>query len=188
MRHMSPSSGVQIGVVDSDIPCHEPWLSPYNRGRIWYYSHSGALLCGSDTVCNSGCELQQGDTIKVALDLEWKQLPASPSSHPGTSPVGERGGRGRVDFFKNGQHVGGMTLRGWSGEGLLFAGVGLVGPGDSVEMLQRQTMCLPTRNHRRNRLQHSPAMSVDAKVSPPRPQTWILASCAPQPCTLQPTS
>ena len=174
VRHMSPKGGVQIGVVDGDIACYEPWLSPHNHGRIWYYSHSGALLCASDAVCNSGCELQQGDTITVALDLEWKQLPASPFSCEGASPVGERGGKGRVDFFKNGQHVGGMALKGWSGKSLLFAGVGLFGPGDSVEMVQRQTRCLQARDHRRQALQHSRAMSVDAQVSPPRLQTCAL--------------
>ena len=155
VRNTSPGGGLHVGIVDGDIACYRPWLSRYNHGRIWFYSYTGALLCASDTVCNTGREFQQGDTIRVALDLEWRG-PLSCSPSRGGSGVGERGGgesdgeRGRVDFYKNGQHVGGMALKGWSGEGPLFAGGWLLGVGDSVEMLQRQALCLPTRGHRRS--------------------------------------
>jgi hypothetical protein len=64
----------------------------------------------------------KGDTVRVALDLDW--LPPGGGCHA-THPPTTGCGRGRVDFYKNGKFVGGTQLTGWNGERPLFAGITL---------------------------------------------------------------
>ena len=67
-----------MGLVDGDITCYEPWLSNHKYGRIWSYSSTGELKCGSTTLSSTGHEFNKGDTIRVTVDMDWLP-PAAPT-------------------------------------------------------------------------------------------------------------